>query len=191
MNANARRSKTGKQTPALVSEYLASIGSKGGKVSRRALTTAQARAMVIHREAKRRKGIQGVSPNVKGERFGKTAIPSVVRRCDDWTDAFAICREMDKPINVAVPVNGFVEIARIFPSGRCEHVCYEPPNDQACLQTPENEVMSTEIVMPTESRTIVDNSQLKFGHPNRSGLPSGGGGTTGKVKKNAMQHEGP
>ena len=55
MNANARRSKTGKQTPTPISEYLASIGSKGGKVSRRTLTTAQAKAMVKAREAKRPK----------------------------------------------------------------------------------------------------------------------------------------
>ena len=53
MNANARRLKTGKQTPTPISEYLASIGSKGGKVSRRTLTTAQAKAMVKAREAKR------------------------------------------------------------------------------------------------------------------------------------------
>ena len=55
MNANARRSRTGKQTPTPISEYLASIGSKGGKVSRRTLTTAQAKAMVAARERKRRK----------------------------------------------------------------------------------------------------------------------------------------
>ena len=52
----------------------------------------------------------------------------LVRRFDDWTDAFAICREMDKPITVAMPFNDVVEIARIFPSGRCKHVRYEPPN---------------------------------------------------------------
>ncbi len=55
MNANARRSRTGKQTPTPISEYLASIGSKGGKVSRRILTSAQAKAMVKAREAKRPK----------------------------------------------------------------------------------------------------------------------------------------
>lgn len=33
MNANARRSRTGKQTPTPISEYLASIGSKGGKAT--------------------------------------------------------------------------------------------------------------------------------------------------------------
>ena len=38
-----------------VKAYLASIGSKGGKVSRRTLTTAQAKAMVAARERKRRK----------------------------------------------------------------------------------------------------------------------------------------
>jgi hypothetical protein len=37
----------------LITEYLASIGSKGGKISRRTLTTAQAKAMVKAREAKR------------------------------------------------------------------------------------------------------------------------------------------
>ena len=55
MNANARRSKSGTQTPTPISEYLASIGSKGGKVSRRTLTTAQAKMMVKAREAKRPK----------------------------------------------------------------------------------------------------------------------------------------
>ena len=48
-------SKGGKQTPTPISEYLASIGSKGGKVSRRTPTTAQAQAMVKAREAKRSK----------------------------------------------------------------------------------------------------------------------------------------
>jgi len=38
-----------------VSAYLARIGSKGGKVSRRTLTSAQAKAMVKAREAKRKK----------------------------------------------------------------------------------------------------------------------------------------
>jgi hypothetical protein len=46
MTANARQSRTGKQTPTPISEYLASIGSKGGKVSRRELTPEQAKAMV-------------------------------------------------------------------------------------------------------------------------------------------------
>jgi hypothetical protein len=36
-------------------EYFAKIGSKGGKKSKRTLTTAQARAMVKAREAKRKK----------------------------------------------------------------------------------------------------------------------------------------
>lgn len=33
MSANARQSKTGKQTHTPISEYLASIGSKGGKAT--------------------------------------------------------------------------------------------------------------------------------------------------------------
>jgi len=37
-------------------KYLADIGSKGGKVSRRTLTPEQAKAMVAAREAKRAKG---------------------------------------------------------------------------------------------------------------------------------------
>ena len=53
MNANARRLRTGKQTPTPISEYLAAIGSKGGQKSRRKLTKAQAQAMVRAREAKR------------------------------------------------------------------------------------------------------------------------------------------
>lgn len=36
-------------------DYFAAIGSKGGKKSRRTLTTKQARAMVKTREAKKRK----------------------------------------------------------------------------------------------------------------------------------------
>jgi len=39
----------------LISEYLAAIGRRGGKASRRTLTTAQAKAMVKAREAKRPK----------------------------------------------------------------------------------------------------------------------------------------
>jgi hypothetical protein len=38
-----------------IRKYLAKIGSKGGKKSKRVLTTAQARAMVKAREAKRKK----------------------------------------------------------------------------------------------------------------------------------------
>jgi hypothetical protein len=55
MSANARQSKIGEKTPTPISEYLASIGSKGGKISRRTLTTAQAKAMVKARESKRPK----------------------------------------------------------------------------------------------------------------------------------------
>jgi hypothetical protein len=54
MSANARQSRAGKQTHTPISEYLASIGSKGGKVSRRELTPEQAKAMVRAREKKRR-----------------------------------------------------------------------------------------------------------------------------------------
>lgn len=36
-------------------EYFSKLGKKGGKLSRRVLTTEQARAMVKAREAKRRK----------------------------------------------------------------------------------------------------------------------------------------
>jgi len=43
-------------------KYLASIGSKGGKKSRRTLTSAQAKAMVKAREAKRPKKRKGVRP---------------------------------------------------------------------------------------------------------------------------------
>ena len=39
----------------LITEYLAGIGSIGGKKSRRTLTTAQSKAMVKAREAKRQK----------------------------------------------------------------------------------------------------------------------------------------
>jgi hypothetical protein len=49
-----------------------------------------------------------------------------VQQFNDWSDAFAVCREMDRPITVAVPVNGMVEVARIFPSGFYQHIRYEP-----------------------------------------------------------------
>ena len=70
MSANARQSRTGKQTPTPISEYLASIGSKGGKASRRTLTTAQAMAMVKAREAKRAARhpvrVDGLTPDTVG-----------------------------------------------------------------------------------------------------------------------------
>jgi hypothetical protein len=53
------------------------------------------------------------------------SLRAVVQRFADWSDAFSVCREMDKPITVAVPVNDVVEVARIFPSGRCKHLRYE------------------------------------------------------------------
>jgi hypothetical protein len=51
-----------KQAGNIVREYLASIGRKGGKKSRRILTTEQARAMVRARMRKKRS-----TANVKGE----------------------------------------------------------------------------------------------------------------------------
>jgi hypothetical protein len=54
--------------------------------------------------------------------------PAVVQQFADWSDAFSVCREMDKPITVAVPVNDVLEVARIFPSGRCKHLRYESQN---------------------------------------------------------------
>ena len=39
-----------------IKKYLAKIGAKGGKVSRRVLTPEQARGMVEAREAKRKSG---------------------------------------------------------------------------------------------------------------------------------------
>lgn len=42
-----------KHLTTMISEYLSRIGRKGGKVSRRTLTVAQAKAMVNAREAKR------------------------------------------------------------------------------------------------------------------------------------------
>ena len=65
------------------------------------------------------------------DEHSKTGDPAVgstrlVRRFMDWSDAFARCREMDMPITVAVPVNDVIELARIFPSGRCKHLGYAP-----------------------------------------------------------------
>lgn len=58
-------------------------------------------------------------------------VQRLVRRFSDWPDAFSVCREMNKPITVAVPVNDVIEVARIFPSGRCKHLRYESPNDKS------------------------------------------------------------
>jgi hypothetical protein len=47
---------------------------------------------------------------------------------------------MDKPITVSVPVNDMMEVARIFPSGRCKHLRYVTPNDVlACATSVANE----------------------------------------------------
>ena len=53
-----------------VRKYLASIGSKGGKKSRRTLTAEQARAMVLARMRKKRN-----VPNAAGE-VRRDAVPS-------------------------------------------------------------------------------------------------------------------
>ena len=58
----------------------------------------------------------------------KSTERAAVRSFQDWSEAFDVCREMDKPITVAVPVNDVVEVARIFPSGRCKHLRYDSPN---------------------------------------------------------------
>lgn len=47
--------KSRKPTPALMSAYFAEIGRRGGKKSKRTLTSAQAKAMVEAREQKRLK----------------------------------------------------------------------------------------------------------------------------------------
>ena len=41
-----------------------------------------------------------------------------------WSQAFAACRAVRNPMTVEVPVNLVAEVARIYPSGRCEHVQY-------------------------------------------------------------------
>ena len=51
-----------------VSKYLATIGSIGGKKSRRTLTTEQAQAMVRAREAKRKPSASVRRANEKGQR---------------------------------------------------------------------------------------------------------------------------
>jgi hypothetical protein len=56
------------------------------------------------------------------------SLRAVVQQFADWSDAFSVCREKDKPITVAVPVNDVLEVARIFPSGRCQHLRYESQN---------------------------------------------------------------
>lgn len=56
------------------------------------------------------------------------SLRAVVQRFEDWQDAFSVCREKDKPITVAVPVNDMIEVTRIFPSGRCKHLRYESLN---------------------------------------------------------------
>ena len=68
------------------------------------------------------------TPPLATDVTGGGSVQRLVRRFADWTDAFSVCREMDKPITVAVPVNDSVEVARIFPSGRCKHMRYESPN---------------------------------------------------------------
>lgn len=49
-----------KTKDAIIKEFLTTIGSLGGKKSRRKLTPEQARAMVRAREAKRREKWEGV-----------------------------------------------------------------------------------------------------------------------------------
>jgi hypothetical protein len=51
-----------KPVPKAVSEYMASIGSEGGKRSRRTLTPEQAKAMVQARELKRAAGVARKPP---------------------------------------------------------------------------------------------------------------------------------
>lgn len=43
-----------------------------------------------------------------------------------WTDAFSHARKLKKPVNVRVPVSNILEVARIYPSGRCRHLYYLP-----------------------------------------------------------------
>jgi hypothetical protein len=72
-----------------------------------------------------------MSTELQPRRDGRVRSSELVRRFTDWADAFSVCREMDKPITVSVPVNDMMEVARIFPSGRCKHLRYVTPNDQA------------------------------------------------------------
>ena len=54
-----------KRVPKVVSDYMASIGSEGGKCSRRTLTPEQAKAMVKARELKLAAGVARKPPSAR------------------------------------------------------------------------------------------------------------------------------
>ena len=39
--------------------------------------------------------------------------------CREWSEAFDLCRERDRPVDVVVVESGIAEYATVFPSGHC------------------------------------------------------------------------
>jgi hypothetical protein len=53
--------------------------------------------------------------------------PHPARLFPTWEEAFAACREANKPLKVQVPIDGTQqEVARVYPSGRAVHLGYVP-----------------------------------------------------------------
>jgi hypothetical protein len=60
----------------------------------------------------------------------------------DWSEAFDLCREIDRPISVRVRTENGIEEARVYPSGRYQpkRTPKEKDKERAGLEKPDSDL---------------------------------------------------